>query len=1847
MGKKKPPRYRPVRTPTVLQMEATECGAASLGIILGYHGRYVPLEELRVECRVSRDGSNSLLVKKTAESHGLVSKGFKMSVDGLKALKPPFVVHWELNHFLVVEGFSFGRVFLNDPAVGRRVVDEKSFRKSYTGLVFTHVPGPDFLKGGAPPSTWAAIFRRMDGARRAIAYVVLAGVALMACDMIAASYNLIFVDQVLVEERWTWVRPLLLAMGVTVGFQTLAGMLQQDALRRLKLSLAVSHSAKFLWHVLRLPVAFYQQRFAGEVAGRVDGNSIVADLVSGPLATTMVGLLMVVFYASMMFAYDPILTLLGVAIGSLNLAGIGLAGRLIAEENQKIKQVRGRLYGAMVRAIQVIETVKAGSLEAETLVRLTGNQARATNASQVVGVVTALLIALPPLLLLLTTAAVLWFGGLRVMDGLMSVGGLLAFQTLMANFNRPFGDLVRLGSSAHMLQAELSRLDDVYQNPCDPVFGASGSGKTTLPPPLPPYKEGDSTYSTMGRSLRAADFAAVVSKPRNPPRRLSGHLVLENVSFGYNLGASEPLIRNFSLEVVPGSRVAIVGTSGSGKSTIGRLVAGLYRPWEGKILFDGFTIDQIPRAVFTSQVAMVDDQNFLFTGSVRDNLTLWDDTILDRELIRASIDANVHGDIIRRRGAYGATIAEGARNLSGGQRQRLEIARALARNPSLLILDEATSALDPVTEARVDDNLRRRGCTCLIIAHRLSTIRDCDEIIVLRQGRVIQRGDHHKLMADTKGFYYELQTLAAEPDPTVKRPTAVALSAPSTNGSSTNGHPGPRAEPSPVPAEMGAVAETGAADAGAAVAVGENNVPAVSVDPPAQPETADGRLSFSPDTLVAPSANGSAEERELTAEDSARLAREAAKPAEEELPGLLHALEPFAVNVMTAGNHPLPLDDSGAVWRVVSGKVDLFYVQPDSNRMRGTRRHLCRVEEGGSIFAVEGVRGMGDGHFLAVGVGTAELKKFPKANLMRLSFEPAWRDDVADMIDDWVDHISRAIDPEETPPPMARLEPDTAATIAAGGQARARSRVMWVPDQPGLSFFGRVPVPVCPFGSRFPLSSHAWLKFTQEVEVTAWGTEKLMENGDAWVGLKRFHGVVLDALAQARMLERAVRHARLESSTLRDEKTVTASLAGLAALAAPESDTPTTSGVGSPLFDACRAVAAALGAEVVDQHQGIQGESVHSICRASGLQYRQVSLGLEWWGYDGGPMLAFLTEENKPVALLPGRGGKYSMFDPSRGVTVPMDEAVASKLAPQAYVFYKTLPGERVTPGDLARFCYPMLRKDLRSLVVLGLVCGLLGVAAPTVLGVVIDDAIPRADRDQLRLLCAFLVAIGIAAAVFQSIQGLALVRIKGRLEASLLPAVWDRLLALPARFFSSYESGDLAMRAMGLARLIELAAGTTVASVLVGFVSLLNVLVLFWVNWRLALGTTALLAAVPLATYLTVKPLLHYQRAITRTQGRISGLLLLLLSGISRIRVAGAERRAFARWAELYRQQLDLTIRMQRVSDRLTVFTDVWPLFVLMAVFATASLLGPGVLSTGDFLAFNLALGLGMAALIGLGRALVPLINGLDQFERFRPILETAPEAAESRGEAVTLGGAIRLTNVSFRYEPDGPLVLDNVSLQVRPGEFVALVGPSGSGKSTLMRLLLGFETPTDGVVAYDGRELATLDVQEVRRQLGVVLQDAQLFPGDIFSNIVGLTSGKTRKEAREAAELAGLADDLANMPMGLHTVIGEGGAGLSSGQRQRLIIARALAGKPRVLLLDEATSALDNRTQAHVSKSIHSRLQGTTRIAIAHRVSTIVEADRIYVIVDGKIAQAGRYRQLMDEPGPFRELARRQALD
>ena len=713
-------RRRRVRVPTVLQMEAVECGAAALAMVLARFGRFVPLEELRVACGVSRDGSKASNLLKGARAYGLVGRGFRREPSALADLPLPMVIHWNFNHFVVLEGFRRGRAYLNDPAAGPRVVSEREFDEAFTGVALTFEPGSGFEPGGVRRRLTAALRPRLAGSYWALTYVVGAGLLLVVPGLVIPTFSRLFVDDVLVRQAWDLAKPLFLAMAAAIAVTGALTALQHRYLLRLETRFAVATSSRFLWHVLHLPMRFFTQRFAGDVGSRVAINDRIAHLLSGELAASSISMCMAVFYAAFMWQYDRVLCAVAIATAALNVAALRYFSLRREHLNQQLLHDQGRLLGTAMAGLQSMETLKAMGAEADFFARWSGYQAKAVGTEQRLKVETEMLAAVPRLLMPASTALVLGLGGLRVMDGAVSMGMLVAFQALMMGFITPVNRMVDLGGTLQEASGDLARLDDVLSAPADV-------------PPAPGDEEDDS-------------FAAVP--------KLSGQLELRNVTFGYS-PLDPPLIDDFSLTLRPGSRVALVGGSGCGKSTIARLVCGLYAPWSGDVLFDGRPRRDVPRRLMTTSFSVVDQDVFLFEGSVRDNLTLWDATVPESDMVRAAADACVHDEISARPGQYHGRVEEGGRNFSGGQRQRIEIARALVTNPAVLVLDEATSALDPTTEASIDDNLRRRGCTCLIVAHRLSTIRDCDEIVVLDRGRVVQRGTHDEMKA-VPGPYRQL-----------------------------------------------------------------------------------------------------------------------------------------------------------------------------------------------------------------------------------------------------------------------------------------------------------------------------------------------------------------------------------------------------------------------------------------------------------------------------------------------------------------------------------------------------------------------------------------------------------------------------------------------------------------------------------------------------------------------------------------------------------------------------------------------------------------------------------------------------------------------------------------------------------------------------------------------------------------------------------------------------------------------------------------------------------------------------------------------------------------------------------
>ena len=702
------------KTPTVLQMEAVECGAASLGSILGFHGAHVPLSELREECGVNRDGSRAANVLRAARLHGLEARGFRRDAATLfEMAEYPSIVFWRNCHFLVVEGADERRVYLNDPASGHRRVTHEEFERDYSGVTLQFSPGPDFRRGGRPYRIWDGLKERLSGERDTMWLVVGLSLLLVLPSLAIPVFSKIFVDKVLVARHINWAVPMLFAMGLTLLIRSSLTWIQQHYILKMQTKLTLTSSSSFLWHVLKLPARFFSQRYAPEITQRCRLNEMVARLLSTQFTTGVLNLFLAGFYVLAMFFYDWMLTLFALMVIAVNGIMLKIAAPLRHDEFMRMAQERGKVDATSMAVLQTMDTIKAQGMEDDVFSFWAGNHASAVQSTQRLGALSNIMGLIPTVLTGITSVVILGAGAVRVMNGNMTLGELVAFQAFAAMLLEPVNQLTMLAGSLQDAGASMRRLDDVLKHPAE--TDAAGL---------------------------MVDQETVMLESTN----INGSLELKDITFGYS-PLSQPLIENFSLKLAPGARVALVGGSGSGKSTLAKIVAGLYKPWSGQVLIDGRPREDFPQFVIRDAVQMVDQQIFLFSGTVRENLTLWDPTVADDSLVRACQDAVIYDVVAGLPGGLDGILLENGSNLSGGQRQCLEIARALVCNPAILILDEATNSLDTMKELKVDFNIRGRGCTCLIVAHRLSTIRDADEIIVLDNGQVVERGTHESLMA--------------------------------------------------------------------------------------------------------------------------------------------------------------------------------------------------------------------------------------------------------------------------------------------------------------------------------------------------------------------------------------------------------------------------------------------------------------------------------------------------------------------------------------------------------------------------------------------------------------------------------------------------------------------------------------------------------------------------------------------------------------------------------------------------------------------------------------------------------------------------------------------------------------------------------------------------------------------------------------------------------------------------------------------------------------------------------------------------------------------------------------------
>lgn len=702
------------KTPIIYQMEATECGAASLSMIFAYYGRYMPLEEMRVETGVSRDGCNAANIIRAARKYGLEGKGRRCEPEHLRKISTPCILHWNFNHFVVLEGFKGKHAYINDPAVGRRRIPWEELDECFTGVVLTFEKTPAFTKTKKKNTLLRFVRERIRGHLGVLFKLMYIGMLLVFPSLVLPVLSQVFIDDVLGRGYTDWVVKILLAMGACIVLKAALSYYRDLMLQKLKSKMSLLSGYGFLRHLLKLPMVFFDQRYPGDLVDRMDSNDEVNTFLAGELAETVLNIGIALFYLAILVLYDWRLTAIGLLSVSVCIATVVFSRKKLADSNMKIQMTSGKLYGALCAGLSITDTIKASGVEHEYATKILGYQAKVGNDSQKATRFQKLISTIPDVAGVITDILLLLAGSLLVINGELSTGMLVAFNTLFDSFSEPVNSLVHFVSEIQSLKSNMSRVEDISRYPAD---------------------EEENT-----REDAAIHY-----------RKLTGKVELRDVAFGYSR-LKPALVEHFDFSLLPGQSIAFVGPSGCGKSTVGKLVSGLYRPWEGEVLFDGRRRGDIAREDLSTSVQTVSQKITLFSGTVRDNLTMWNSAIPEADMIRAAKDACIHDFIISQAGGYQYMLSENASNLSGGQRQRLEIARALTTNPTILILDEATSALDAMVEKTILDNIRRRGCTCIIVAHRLSAFRDCDQILVMKQGKIIQRGNHETLMHED-GLY--------------------------------------------------------------------------------------------------------------------------------------------------------------------------------------------------------------------------------------------------------------------------------------------------------------------------------------------------------------------------------------------------------------------------------------------------------------------------------------------------------------------------------------------------------------------------------------------------------------------------------------------------------------------------------------------------------------------------------------------------------------------------------------------------------------------------------------------------------------------------------------------------------------------------------------------------------------------------------------------------------------------------------------------------------------------------------------------------------------------------------------
>jgi len=953
-------------------------------------------------------------------------------------------------------------------------------------------------------------------------------------------------------------------------------------------------------------------------------------------------------------------------------------------------------------------------------------------------------------------------------------------------------------------------------------------------------------------------------------------------------------------------------------------------------------------------------------------------------------------------------------------------------------------------------------------------------------------------------------------------------------------------------------------------------------------------------------------------------------------------------SVKTGGNQSFLLNQPEYAWYIAQGYADVFSVRLDHEQPRGSRNYFFSAGQGELLFGISSKLSGDERGLIAVPSPDAEIFMISMDQIKEMWSRTEFTPIFTRILELWITHLSLAISKDINPRTDLLLEAPVPASVDAHMKIRSRKGIVWTEFLSGNALFlGMKEIMEPGEHLKFPVSQDSWLQTMETSDIRSFQTSEVSLQGELWSYLDNFYGVIFFCEFFITRLTSVDDFNRLNEKAVYNSRIRYSALLNIASVINENLRKSFIDTGQDALLTACRFIADYSGITITVPKRPRTEEapplSLNDILSASRFRARKVKLTGKWWEEDHGPLLAWTIDENFPVALIPKSPGKYEYISPGENIRQPLTSKLALQLAGEARQFYRPFPDQPIGGFHLIRFGLKSCTRDILLVIIMGLTGGLLTLMVPVLTGSIFDVVIPQSDYRQLYVYSMVIFCSIIAIVFFQMVRSFAMIRIETKLDFSLQSAIWDRLLNLPVSFFRKYQAGELANKANSIMLLRKTLSDTVIYSVLGAVFMVFNFFLLFFYDLALSLYIFLFLALSLLFIFYFGKQIQKRQQIITPLQGRIFGMLIQFLSSISKIRIAGAEVHAFSQWAGKISVVKRQTYEVRKLFQMVALFSTVLPLLITLFVFAVIAGQLPDTLSTGQFMGFYTALTMTIVSFLQLSMAGISFFMAIPMLESIRPILEALPENIALKEDIKDLSGEIEVANVSFRYLPDGPLVLQDVFLQIRPGEFVAIVGASGSGKSTLLRLLLGFESPESGSVYYDHQDISAFDPASIRRQAGTVLQQSQLSVGTILSNITGMSKA-TFEDAWEAARNVGLDEDIKQMPMGMNTIITGGLSTISGGQRQRIMIARAIVNKPRILFFDEATSALDNRTQHIVSKSLET-LQAT-RIVIAHRLTTVQNADRIYLMEHGRIEESGTYEDLLRKGGKFAELVKRQIV-